>query len=129
MNRRIFSKGKKEAGFSLLEVMLAVLLLGIVLVPMLNLFTTSGRISASSWSEATALNLAQAKLEEMKDTPFDDVVGQSGTFPDNPDYNYTISVAPDGDDPSLLKIVTVTVNYSEAGGTQSVSLTMEKSRR
>lgn len=129
MNRRIFSEGKKEAGFSLLEVMLAVLLLGIVLAPMMNLFTISGRISASSWSEVIALNLAQAKLEEMKDTSFDGVVEQSGAFPDNPDYNYTISVTLDGDDPSFLKIVTVTVNYGEAGGPNSVTLTMEKSRR
>lgn len=129
MLRQTFSKGKKDDGFSLLEVMLAVLLLGIVLTPMLNIFITSGRLAASSWSETIALNLAQAKLEEMKDTSFDSVVEQSGAFPDNPDYNYAISVTSDEDYPSFLKVVTVTVNYYESGGPNSVSLTMEKSRR
>lgn len=119
----------REEGFTLLELMIAVLLLGLVLVPMLDLFSMSGKISTISWFELTAANLAQSKLEEIKDLPFNSVTSNSGNFLDKTDYSYEVTVIPDPEYPAYLKIITATVHYSDPGGNKSVSLTMEKLKR
>ncbi|HOV79813.1 MAG TPA: type II secretion system protein [Bacillota bacterium] len=121
--------GTKNKGFTLLELMIAVLLLGIVLTPLLEIFSRSSRISADSWFETTALNLAQSKLEEVKDLPFDDVVCQSGVFPENPEYAYELTVTPDPEYSFLIKIATVKVSCGDGDGGRSVELTITKLKR
>lgn len=130
MNKFLSFPNNKH-GFSLIEVMIAVLLLGLALAPAIDLFSKSGRISVSSWNETTALNLALSKLEEIKDKPFESVTDQNGTFSDNPDYQYQVTTTTAAAEPypSYLITVSVTVSYSETGGAKSISITMEKCKR
>lgn len=118
-----------EYGFTLPELMIAVLLLCVALVPIMDLFSLSGNISAGSWFEITAVNLAQSKLEEIKDLPFADVQDKRGIFVETPGYEYQVKEAPDRDYPSCLKSVTVSVYYNDSRGAKTVELTMEKMKR
>ena len=67
-----------------------------------------------------ALNIAQAKMEEVKDTAYDDLADSGPTADSNfSDFDVTVDVA-EGDDPTQ---VDVTVEWGVKGGTASVVLT------
>jgi prepilin-type N-terminal cleavage/methylation domain-containing protein len=71
------NKIKKNSGFSLLEVMLVILILVTVFVPLLQIL--SGTLVASGEAKGTgiALKIAQAKLEEEKNTAYVDVITEA----------------------------------------------------
>lgn len=81
-------------GFTLLELLIAVIILGIVIVPMLHSFTSSHRINAKSKQYMRATTLAQdemeifekEKIEDLKDNakfPLYAVTGPDETDPDD----------------------------------------------
>lgn len=61
---------KNQGGMSLIEVMVALLLLGVAIIPMLNLFVDGSAYTATARHEVSALNFAQAIMEEIKSIPF-----------------------------------------------------------
>jgi len=56
---------------SLIEVMVAILLLGIVTVPLFNFFITGNIFTAIARRDVDALNFAQEIMEEIKSVPYD----------------------------------------------------------
>lgn len=107
-------------GFTLLEVLLTIVLLAVAVASIMWALSTS--LFASSDTEAIekALNIAQAQMEEIKNTPFADLA-DSGPAADPvfPQYSVTVNVA-EGQDPMQ---VDATVSWATKGGQTSVSLT------
>lgn len=58
-----------RAGFSLIEVTVAILLLGVITVALMGLFVTGNVFTAQARHDVAALNQAQEILEEIKSIP------------------------------------------------------------
>jgi len=118
---------------TLLEVLVAFIILAMALVMMLNAFALGSRQNSGTGSYNTALSLAQSKMEEIKHRNFNSVADVAATnFSSESDYSgftgysYTVTV----DDGGLnLKTVTVTVTYSEGGASKEVSVTTDVVKR
>lgn len=59
-------KLNKDAGFSLLELLIAVVILAIIVIPMLNVFLTSNRLNIKSRETLRATTAAQDIMEGLK---------------------------------------------------------------
>lgn len=57
--------GLGEQGFSFVELMVAIVIMGIAVIPMFSLFDFGLRTQVHGEQELVALNLAQSKLEEL----------------------------------------------------------------
>lgn len=63
----------RRSGFTLIELLLALVLITAALVPLLNAIATTYLTAAESGVSSTAASLAQAKMEDLLNTPFDSV--------------------------------------------------------
>ncbi|MCL6449093.1 MAG: type II secretion system GspH family protein [Armatimonadetes bacterium] len=131
---------KDGRGFTLVEVLIAAVILVAVVIPLMASFINATRWTAEAQALLTAANLAQGKLEEAKNKPYVEVQNEpadSGQppvpFADYPGYTCRITVSEyTGNDPDIrghLKTVTATVYYETLGGQKTVSLTMDKGDR
>ncbi len=118
----------RQAGFTLLEVMVAVIVLGFGLLAIMHLFPIGLRASKISQDTTVASFLAQAKIEELRNTGWAQL--SSGTTTENygdiTDYLQfkrvtTISDVDAVNNPKLKKVV-VEVFYKPYGGERSVKL-------
>ncbi len=112
---------KKESGYSLVEVMVAIMLLGIAILPMVGMFDAGLRaaVLGSNYDQARAL--ASEKLEEVRALEYDEVEddyppdgapvsGTEGIFEYTVDTEY-MSLEGGGDASQSLMKVTVTVEW------------------
>jgi len=112
----------KPKGFSLIEVLIALVILSISLLGIASLMATTTRYNSSAGHMTEAATFAQDMLEQLRVTPWANVV----TNP-NPDtitgatgitYSRTWTVAPNADD--SLRTITVTVTWND-GISHSIS--------
>lgn len=68
--RKTPRRGAKSAGFTILEVLIAMLLLSIMMIGMAAMQVTVLRTSASSRQMTMATQIAQSRLEEFRTLPF-----------------------------------------------------------
>ncbi|MGQ9558198.1 MAG: hypothetical protein ACUVTU_09625 [Desulfurispora sp.] len=123
---------KKKNAFSLVEVLLATLLLVAALIPLLNMLLGSSAWTAESRQMLQALSLAQGKVEELQGMPFESLrnfLGNqqnlSGTFAEASGLSY--SIQPDLTcAASGLISFRVTVHYQDPRGPRSLTLIAEK---
>ena len=110
----------RHKGFTLLEVLIAAIILVVGtagLVRALNLGLFSSR---DIENVDLALNIAQAKMEEIRDTDFVSLSDSGPTADVNfSDFNVTVDVA-EGTEPMQ---VDVTVEWDTKGGTADLTLT------
>ncbi|OPX88400.1 MAG: hypothetical protein A4E53_02038 [Pelotomaculum sp. PtaB.Bin104] len=126
-----------ERGLTLIEVLVAFVILTITLVTVMDSFALGSRQNAGTSRYNTALTFAQSKVEEIKYEPFNNVVDTALTdFSTESDYSqydgfsYTITVVPNPSSPGdLNKTVTVTVFYSDGGVSKQFALTAEIAKR
>ncbi len=123
-------------GFTLIELLIAIVLIVVGLVALMGAMSAGICADAALEYRLTALNLANEKLEELKDdgyshanldpasSPFTeafisgfDFVEQRQWTVDYVDANLSTSVSDTG-----LKDVTVEVQWTQKGGTQSVAV-------
>jgi Tfp pilus assembly protein PilV len=71
---------KEQAGFTLIETTIALLLMMIVSVGMAPLFLYATKYNSTAAIRAGALSIAQVKLEQMRSTPFDLCVSSTETL-------------------------------------------------
>lgn len=121
-NRRTTEYGirKTETGFTLLEFMLALIIFSAGVIAIVQAFN-AGFLSSEDVSNVDlALNIAQAKMEEIKNTNFSSLA-DSGPAPDAnfSNFNLTVNVA-EGQNPMR---VDVTVGWNVKGGQANVVLT------
>ena len=109
---------KRQSGFSLLEVMIALVILAVALLALAGLMTTSTAYNASGSRVTEASVLAQDKLEEFRAMRWDDVqatppgpetdpvskIGSTGIV-----YTRNWNVAQNGN----IKTITITVNWND----------------
>jgi len=70
---------QSEEGMSLIEVMVGITLLSIALIPILNYFGNSTKFTYQTGLRNQALNLAEAKMEEVKSKDFDGIDSEPET--------------------------------------------------
>lgn len=125
---------REEKGFSLVEVLVALAIIGLVAVAFLLALTTAANANRIADTRTTAESLARSQLEEIKQQPYIDYseLGHSEYLTlSSPDYivpdGYDVSFAitlldPDGDgisDDDGLQHVLVTV---EKNGSEIITL-------
>ncbi len=71
---------KNQNGMSLLEVTVAILILGLVTVPLVGLFLRGSIFTAVARHEVTALHFAQEIMEEIKSIPFEQLGKARGSM-------------------------------------------------
>jgi prepilin-type N-terminal cleavage/methylation domain-containing protein len=127
---------KRQAGLSLIELMVALMLLGIALMGLAAAFAP-GRMAIQGGDQATtATFLARRVLEDMRNRAYDkdtdDLVNGAafpattgyGGIPNYPNYRRTITIV-DSAPEAGTKTVTVAVFYRDNSGTERpVTLTM-----
>lgn len=110
----------KKYGFTLLEVMIAVVLLAGGFIAIASAFNAGILASADVENVDLALNIAQAKMEEIKNTGFAGLADSGpAADPDFANFNVTVNVA-EGQDPMQVDVV---VAWNVLGGSTNVTLT------
>ena len=107
---------KNTAGMTMPELLLAAALLSIVLVGLLLSYAMCLGLDQLSRNSTRALYAAQARLEEIKSTPYDHIKGMYHTTTFSPPSLDGMGVSyVDDSDPRLL-LVTVTVCWRQPNG-------------
>lgn len=117
----------KSKGFSLIEMLIALVILAISLLALAGLMATTTRNNAFGGHMTEAATFAQDKLEELKAIPWANIVGGADTKPGSTGITYTrtwnvstlLNPVPPPND--LLKAVTITVNWND-GTSRSINI-------
>ena len=99
-----------QKGFTLVEVLIAMVVMVIALTIIAQGFSTGARVSTVSQNATRAAYLAQGLITDLEigERPLDR--GESGTFDEDP--NFSFEIAPEADEPGVT-MVTVTVIWEE----------------
>ena len=109
----------RKSGFTLLEVLITLVLLTLGMMALSQAFSTGMRAATDVENVDLACNIAQSKMEELKNTSFASLASSGPTADANfPNFNVTTSVT--GTDP---KQIDVTVSWNVQGGSTNVALT------
>ena len=110
-------------GFTLIELLIAIVLIVTGLVTLMGIMSVGIYADANLEYRITALNLANEKIEELKDIAFGSISYGTETGSDiGFDWVDQREVSIEPYDSNLLKEVTVTVQWTQKGSTQSVSV-------
>ena len=111
----------KSKGFSLIEMLIAIVILSISLLALAGLMVTTTKNNSFASHMTEAATFAQDKLEELRVTPWGNII--SGTDPTPPTgstgitYNrsWNVSILPNPNPPpnDLQKTVTITVSWND----------------
>lgn len=110
----------KKRGFTLLEVLITLIILAVGVIAISQAFSAGLFAATDVENVDLALNIARAKIEEIKNTDFVGLV-DSGPSPDPnfSNFNVTVDVA-EGQNPMQ---VDVTVAWNVKGGQTGITLT------
>jgi len=125
-----------ERGLTLLEVLIAFVILTATLLAMINGFALGARRNADTGRHQIALALAQSKLEELKNKAYNNVVeitapvqfSSENNYSNYNGFAYTISIDDLAFD-DLNKTVTVIVFYNDGDVAKKVMLTTDFTKR
>ncbi|KKM10860.1 hypothetical protein SY88_11445 [Clostridiales bacterium PH28_bin88] len=100
---------KDEEGLTLVEVVVAILILGVALVPVMSMFSSGLLVYSKAKEDTIALALAQGKMEELFAVPSANLDNEGPqSFPGEfASYAYRVEVGNYGD--PMLKLIQVTV--------------------
>ena len=114
-----FQTGKNSRGFTLTEVLIAVVVLSVGLLGMFAMTITTIRSISFSNKHTTAATLAQDKMEDIRNKSYANVtaanypVDDYSNIPDYPQFKRTVTINPDNPVPGT-KTVTVTVSWKKS---------------
>jgi prepilin-type N-terminal cleavage/methylation domain-containing protein len=116
----------EESGYSLVEVMVAMVVLTVAIIPMVGMFDAAIRAANAGGDYDEARTCAVQKLEQVKSLPYETVEdGLPGGVCVPSGFGYTIAAQPigtdlsDGSGDEGMSKITVTVNW---GGENSYSV-------
>ena len=113
-----------DRGFTLLEVMIALAIIGIALVTLLGLETRTIQLAERQQRVTQATLLAQEKMTEIEiGEQSRSVLGESEELFESPFDLYRLSVTSEPTPLPAIEMVTVTVAWGKAGSTEQVELT------
>jgi general secretion pathway protein I len=118
----VYSEPRKWAGFTLLEVMVAVAIIAIALVAVYRMYTQTIFMNSSARFYTLAPLLVQKKLADIDNQPISELSDESGDFGDDfPGYAWQLTVETleneilDKDQGELKRLdIRVSLNDSEA---------------
>lgn len=111
----------RRAGFTLVEVLVALVVAVAAMTLLSQGFMTGARASTSSQAATRAALVAQRALTEFETGQLSPSSGQNGTFPDEPDFSFE-TTSTTGEVTGLTKI-TVTVKWKEQNQDRTYVLT------
>lgn len=111
---------KRRRGFTLIEALVALLLVGLILPVAMRGVTSALQTSATANHMSEATELCRSKLAELSLSTDEGSLGGGGTFPDHPAYTWQSGYSSRNDGTDEL---TVTVSWPQSGGPQSLVLT------
>jgi type IV pilus assembly protein PilV len=117
----------ESKGFSLIEMLIALVILAISLLALAGLMATTTRNNSFGGHMTEAATFAQDKLEELKAIPWANIVGGTDTKSGSTGITYArtwnvstlLNPVPPPND--LLKAVTITVNWND-GTSRSINI-------
>jgi len=117
---------KNNSGISLVEILVAMMILGIGLTMVMRMLPESNAATTRSRNVSKATNLAQEKIEQLMSTSFNnaDLANGSHTDPDNPiERHFNRSWTVQDDNPySGMKHVVVRVNYPTSNSDSTITI-------
>lgn len=136
MTRRL----EDESGYSMVEVLAAIVILSLAILPMISMFDAGLRAASAGGNYDQARALANSELEEARITQFSELSSLSSACPEDgfPGCNSvqtqttgvrlqgsgdTRTIVPDDEDPPEMMRVTVTVSWGGEGSGKSYSAT------
>ena len=99
-------------GFTLLEVLVTLVILGTVLAVVAQGFTWSGRATGEAAQESLAVMLADMKISELETGEVSLMQGDSGDFEEHENFRYEIETDADEENEGLYS-VSVSIFYKE----------------
>jgi prepilin-type N-terminal cleavage/methylation domain-containing protein len=113
----------KPKGFSLIEVLIALVILSVSLLALAGLMVTTTRNNSFGGHLTEGVTFAQQRLEELRVAPYNTIVTQGPVtqtgVPSGINYAINWIVVPNADD--SLRRVTMTVNWDD-GTAHSISI-------
>jgi type II secretion system protein I len=119
--RRGGRHGHRGGGFTLMEVLAAIMILTIVVPSLMKAYTICGQIAALSRQRAEALSIAQSNLDEIVATNEWMNGAPSGEEKPGP-TPYTWETSLSEWEETNLQLLTITVHWQSAGQQQEVKL-------
>jgi len=122
--KRFMKRGKKpenEGGFTLVEVMIAILLLLVGLLGVAGVAATIIQANAFSRQVTTATTLAEERMEALKNTPYASLAGGADTPAQFPGFSRTWQVIPDSPITDTSTVLVI-VSFTWKGQTRNVQL-------
>ena len=117
------SVSAEKNGFTLVEILVTLTILGAVLPALLHAFATAARNQGLSDNTTTALYLLKFRMAEIEMEGFPDVGDQSGEFGENTRYRWN-SVVQDieSEEVENIRQVQVTVTWQHRNRERSMSM-------
>ncbi len=84
----------RNAGFTLLEVLVAVVIMGSTLAVLLGAVNRNLVLASDSKSLSIARMLAQDKISEIELAGYPDNITEEGEFEDHPEFKWHLTIAP-----------------------------------
>jgi type IV pilus assembly protein PilV len=112
-----------EEAFTLIEIMIALVVLSVGLVALAGLQISAIKGNAFSKRMTTAVTIANARLEEIKNTAYANIQSESSTQVSASNMNFTRQVTVNNDSPVLnTKMVNVTVTWKDGSKSHTVPI-------
>jgi type IV pilus assembly protein PilV len=113
-----------EEGFTLVEIMIALVVLSVGLVALAGLQISAVRGNAFSKRMTTAVSVADEKMEQLKNSSYANIISESTTQVNqsNMSFSRQVTVANNSPLPDT-KTVNVTVQWLEGSNSHSVPIT------
>lgn len=119
----------RNRGLTLLEVLVAVAILGTVLVVLLGAVNRNLIMASQSKNLTIAGTLAQKMLSEIELAGYPDIGEEQGVFEEAPGFTWTLSVKPFVI-PNLgteIRLVTIKINWDDGKKNFEVSMALSES--
>ena len=115
-----------DRGFTLIEVVSSIIIIGLALVATLSMFSIGSRSNALIQQKVIAYNLLQRKLEEASTKPFSTDVGESSvTYSGYSDYSLDLTQTDSYLSNSKLKRLVASISWTNPYGksqTETISM-------
>jgi len=107
----------KSTGFTLIEILIALFILGFALLALAGLMVTTTKNNSFGGRMTEAATFAQSKLEELQTMPTDDIVSgndlKTGSQGNQYTRNWTVTTTTDNDSKTITKQINLTINWAD----------------
>jgi type IV pilus assembly protein PilV len=112
----------RSAGFTLLEILIAIVILSIALLALAALMATTTQNNSFGGHITEAATFAQDQLEQLLATPWDGIADGGNTISGSTGIGYTRNWVVATNDDGNLRTITITINWTDQVP-RSISLT------